>query len=212
MVYPSQCRSSTFLAHVNWSESKRDGILPDSFLQRKDMTKVVWIFPPDHTVSSFGTIGLSDFVHGGSQNKRSGTAWIDSTDSIQQTPREFGLSNISIIDFLRSKNNIENRSEHIFRSGWIRTIKSDKMQNDRSLRKEENTFPAGIAEAVWCSLQMQIFHYRKEQIERSSRNSAFAKHEDNHQSEMIRFLPLRINWHILQRNKSVFADFHRSER
>jgi len=32
-------------------------------------------------------------------------------------------------------------------------------------------------------LQMQIFHYRKEQTERSPGNSAFAKHKDNQQSE-----------------------------
>jgi hypothetical protein len=30
---------------------------------------------------------------------------------------------------------------------------------------------------------MQIFHYRKEQTERSPGNSAFVKYEDNQQSE-----------------------------
>jgi len=50
---------------------------------------------------------------------------------------EFALSNI--IEF-EIPNRIENRLEHIFRSDWIRTVKSDKMQMIDCEEKEENAF------------------------------------------------------------------------
>jgi hypothetical protein len=52
----------SFIAQINDFGTReligrqKDRILPDCFLQKKRHEKVVWIFPPGHTVSSFRTI------------------------------------------------------------------------------------------------------------------------------------------------------------
>jgi len=151
MVY-SAAQINDFGTHELIGRQK-DRILPDCFLQKKRHEKVVWIFPPGHTVSSFGTIGqvLGWFCPKGNLKKEEWQCldWQYRFHTANAEQNSIFWTSASSI-FEIPKITMETYWSISFDLLWLAL---SRMTRCKWLQKErrEHIFPTEMAEAVWYS-------------------------------------------------------------